>query len=549
MTLKRSRIPFLFLLLFGVTLFFRLPTFFNDYYDVDELAAIVQTKEYLAGDIPGQDFSESKLPLYHAIFKLSYQLDPDQGWVFVHLITVLIIFLTACFIFLIERLIRRDSPDSFAFGGALIYVVLVSSFNRHFMATNGEIIYNLPVTASFYFLMIFLFQKQILKKFLYLLLCLLTAWIATQIKFHGNIIVCYLIFFFLIYYKYRNGQINLRYLFSLGSALLLFVFLILLGSYFENNFSLSVIKSIKDKIFYAFADKGFNPFIFLVKFFHRQGMLFLWHFVAWGLGIHLIINFFKNIGKGRGDENLVLSSLIILFLFNYLMIFGGGLRLYFHYFLAVYPSLSILAGLAFFPLSSSGFINCNNRLLFLLLIPGLFFWSWNTKDIIIKHFYPQAFYQEGKFFYWTRAVLVGSFNDYLLPEKSYLPVVEYIKNETKPGERIFVWGDGPYLYYFSERRMGGKTLWPKNSVLQIIRGYQQNTKESLKKVKDLENNFIRNLKKKKPVLFIDTSSSNLSNFNYSLEEAPLLKAFVLKNYFLETTVSKMKIYKLKSYVN
>ena len=64
-----------FFFLFLVSLMFRLPTLFNDYYDVDELAAIVQTKEFFAGFRPGIDFAESKLPLYHAIFKFSYYLN------------------------------------------------------------------------------------------------------------------------------------------------------------------------------------------------------------------------------------------------------------------------------------------------------------------------------------------------------------------------------------------------------------------------------------------------------------------------------------------
>jgi len=60
---KKLFFLFLFLVLFAL----RLPTLFNDYYDADELAAIVQVREYLAGAIPGVDFSESKKPLYHLL--------------------------------------------------------------------------------------------------------------------------------------------------------------------------------------------------------------------------------------------------------------------------------------------------------------------------------------------------------------------------------------------------------------------------------------------------------------------------------------------------
>ena len=126
---------YLFLLfLFIVTFLFRLPTLFNDYYDADELAAIVQTYEYLAGDIPGVDFHESKLPLYHAIFKLSYSLSYENGYVIVHLITILIVFLTSFFIYLLGFKLHSYRAGIL---GALFYSILISSFNRHFMATNG----------------------------------------------------------------------------------------------------------------------------------------------------------------------------------------------------------------------------------------------------------------------------------------------------------------------------------------------------------------------------------------------------------------------------
>ena len=35
----------------------------------------------------------------------------------------------------------------------------------------------------------------------------------------------------------------------------------------------------------------------------------------------------------------------------------------------------------------------------------------------------------------------------------FLPVVQKIVNETRPNDRIFVWGSSPKLYSFSDRRM------------------------------------------------------------------------------------------------
>jgi len=174
---SRKRVAFL-ALLFAVTALLRLPTLFNDFYDVDELAAIVQTWEYMAGDVPGVDFAESKLPLYHAIFKLSYRLWPEKGWVVVHAFTILIVYLTALFLFLAGRAIRGPGAGALA---ALFYAVFISSFNRHFMATNGEIVYNLPLAGGLYFFILFLKGAGAMRH-LHLALTAVMAFAAARVK-------------------------------------------------------------------------------------------------------------------------------------------------------------------------------------------------------------------------------------------------------------------------------------------------------------------------------------------------------------------------------
>ena len=75
----------------------------NDYYDVDELSADIQAVEWLEGGILNKDYVESKLPLYHLIFKAAYTIDREYGWVYVHVFTALIVFFTAVFVFFFWR--------------------------------------------------------------------------------------------------------------------------------------------------------------------------------------------------------------------------------------------------------------------------------------------------------------------------------------------------------------------------------------------------------------------------------------------------------------
>ena len=130
-----------------------------------------------------------------------------------------------------------------------------------------------------------------------------------------------------------------------------------------------------------------------------------------------------------------------------LVIFAGGSRLYHHYFMAAYPGLCLVAALAIDGNIGRAAGLVRRRLAILIIIPALFFLAWNAKDAVIRNFFPQAFYNEGKALYWARAALVGHFNDYLLPESSYRGAAEYIERVTQPGDRIFVWATDRILLF------------------------------------------------------------------------------------------------------
>ncbi len=527
-----------FLLLFAATLLFRFPTLFNDYYDVDELSAIVQTHEYMAGDIPGKDFQESKPPLYHAVFKAAYAAMPHNGWVLVHVITILIVYLTAFFIFLSGNKIENFTAGAIA---SLFYAVFISSFNRHFMATNGEIVYNLPVTAGFYFFILSIDDKNnAIKKLIFLAAAVLMCICAVYIKFHGIILFIFLAFMLIFYIPYYKNKFTFKYL-----SLLLSVFTAFLAIAAVEYFSVKIItpklvSRIAGMLTYA-SVQGFNPAFFTAKYAHRQLMPALWHFAAWIPAFITVYLFVKNKFK---LGSLSVSASAIMFILSYLMIFAGASRLYFHYFLTSYPALCIIGAYSLLKIDTNILNKIREKFTALILIPGLFFLAWNIKDIIIKHFFPQAFYNEGKALYWARAALVGTFNDYLLPEASYKDACEYIKSITNPGDRISVWGDGPYLYYFSERRMGVNHLWPKTGISVMTALYKRGDTGSIKAAEKMETGFIEeNLKKKKPVLFIDTSENGLSTFYYKV--TPLIEKYIKDNYYFLNEVNKIKIYKIK----
>ena len=536
-TLEQKKHLFL-LLIFFASFLFRLPTLFNDYYDVDELSAIVQTHEYMAGEIPGKDFKESKLPVYHIIFKAAYKLMPKNGWIMVHIFTIFIVYFTAIFIYLIGQRIHSFRAGAIA---SLLYAVLISSFNRHFMATNGEIVYNLPVIAGLFFFILYTDEiNNIFRKIIFFIVSLIMGLGAAQVKFHGVIFFIFLAFMLVIYIPYYKQKFTIKYISLLASLVVILSTAIIIDYFFTKNFTPKLISEVAAKLTYS-SVKGFNPIIFSAKYLHRQLLLSLWHFVAWVPAAVLIFQFAKNKFK---FNSLSVSATAILFILTYGMIFGGGSRLYFHYFMAAYPALCIIGACSLFNTDIKIIKIIQNKFTSLLLIPAVFFFGWNVKDVIIKQLFPKAFYEEGKTLYWTRSVLVGTFNDYLLPDSSYINACNYIKSITKPDDKIFVWGDGPYLYYFSQRRIGITHVWPKTGIFRITSLYKKGDSESIKEAEKMEKDFIDIIKKKKPVLVIDTSENGLSTFYYKV--TPLLNKYIKSNYSYINEVDKIKFYSINN---
>jgi hypothetical protein len=286
--------------------------------------------------------------------------------------------------------------------------------------------------------------------------------------------------------------------------------------------------------------RGFTFFDFISRFIHRQGMLCIWHFILWIPAFAICFKFIKSKFK---FADLDKSAIVTFFIIAYLMVFTGGARMYFHYFMAAYVPASLMAAMCLAEFES--FKKIKERLILFLLIPACFFFCWNIKDIVIKHLYPKAFYNEGKFLYWTRAVLLGTFNDYLLPDENYLDAVKFIQSNSDQQDSIFVWGDGPYLYYFSERRMGTYSMWPKNRIDRYIAQLKSSDNEIVQDAKEKENELLQIIIKNNPVLFIDTEENGLSTFYIKLSDSPAIYEYVHSNYELIGNPNKMKMYKLK----
>ncbi len=521
----------------------RIPAYFNDYYDVDELSAIVQTKQYFSGLTPGMDFKESKHPLYHALFKVSYGINEDYGWVILHILVSLIVALTGAVIYRTTKEITDKSKTAFTAG--ILYTIMICSFNRYFMATNGEIVYNLPVSVGALSIVLFLKTDKMLNKILYLLLLASSSAISAGIKFHGLIISIIAVFFFLFILPLREGRINRKYAITMLSVLSVFIAIFAADYFIYGKITHKIINDISSKLRYATLVYGLEPLSLILKFIHRQGLLTIWHPLIWISFFAFTISFFKNRDFFKTERTRLF--IIISAIITYLMVFAGGKRLYFHYFMTSYPFICMVS--SFYIEESRNKISFFFRKHFkkILLIPAFFFFLFNVKDVIIKHTAPELFIFESKASYYFRLIALGTTNDYLMPDKLYHNLIDYIKEKTMKEDKIFVWGDGAYIYYFSDRLPAAYHMWPKGTIVGITSAYKSQNKIEMKQAIHNEKAIIFNIEKYDAKLIIDTSEAatskmgSISPFSYKM--TPLVDKYIKSHYKFEKEIDKFKIYR------
>jgi len=216
-----------------------------------------------------------------------------------------------------------------------------------------------------------------------------------------------------------------------------------------------------------------------------------------------------------------------------------------------YPSLCVAAAIAIVSYDFSVVKKIRNNFMLAVLIPGLFFSAWNFKDIYIKYYNQNLFYNEPAAAFWFRAIFVSSMDDYLLPNGAYSNAVEYIRKNTGSTDSIFVWGDGPHLYYFADRRIAIASMWPKGSAISIEKLYADNKSEAAAEAEAIQAGFIGIIERKKPQLFIDTSPKglhrgitkfgNFAKFPYDIP--PVMRKYLNEHYRLEAVVDDYKIYR------
>lgn len=222
------------------------------------------------------------------------------------------------------------------------------------------------------------------------------------------------------------------------------------------------------------------------------------------LGVWLIIFILNR----RGSISKKFS--FILFWFS-ATIFGSLLsgRPYPHYLIQVLPPLTLLIVEIF------NFKNKKNQLFCLssIFIFVLIIYKFNF------YFYPIGSYYSN--FYSFSSKSSSDYRNYFGSEVNNIyKISDFIKSNTDPDDKIFVWGDQPYIYALSERLSATKYIVSYHIV--DFHGYQ---------------------------ITMDKLKANLPKFiiYYQMPSRPFsdLDSFISKYYFIANTINETVIFKLR----
>ena len=186
-----------------------------------------------------------------------------------------------------------------------------------------------------------------------------------------------------------------------------------------------------------------------------------------------------------------------------------------HYFIQVMPPLALLAALAI------------DRAL------GLTLRRWVAAVVIVGLAAPTIWWAAFNFaadpltYDWTG------------PIAQHEQVSAFIAAHTRPGDRVFVWGDWPALYVESDRQMAGR--FPG-----FLRGFARGSglpPNNWDTAPDVWPELQSDLASNPPALIVDTAPADWSDFaSYPMSNYPVLRDLVASSYHPIATVDGVVIY-------
>ncbi len=548
-------------LVFGVAFLLRLPSLFVPYYNNDEITNFIFGRFILGGEFELSDFLGNTYILTHYLYAGLIALSGAENLFFVHLVHAFWVGATALALFAAGRSLTGGMRGAAAAG--LCYAIFSTTFfAKDFHAALAESFSLLPASlAAWAFFAALRKPAQIGR-----LSFLAGVGIGVSALFKAPSGAVIFALWISLLGLPRKVAVRAFLLSGVGLALALSTPFVVTGEPVAAFLTgLQKVRSIKVGYIDAY---NYLSFAYLLsKYAIRTALVAFTALPLWFFSARTLRYFFVRSPAQSPAER---RALFFLFLWVgvALAVVPLGKRLFFHYYVFFLPPLSLLAALSLsrIPSPRAALRRFKGReayglLSIMTLLSALIFMS----DAVFR---------------WT------------LDKPDASPIVSVIKEESRPSDRIYVWGSWPELYFASGREPASTMIWADtlaglsmgSPAMEYMRarGESLNLRESI--LKDLkpssqeQANFsplsktrlysigeeellsmreilervdsarwqtlFEDFFRHPPVLFLDTSPSDVHYFSCCpIEKYGLLKKFIDDHYSYLTTVDRVMVYK------
>jgi 4-amino-4-deoxy-L-arabinose transferase-like glycosyltransferase len=498
------------MIIIAIVVILRSPTLLPSLYNSDEAYYGTIANEILDGGAVYRTAVDTKPPGMYYIYAGVFRVAGRNNLFAVHLLAIFVVVATAL---VLRRIGARVADDWAGAWSGIGYAVFVHAYRPgDALGANSEIFAALPLTLS---VLAFL-QGQKKPAWGWTLLSGALVGVATLIRQPSAVtlvaILACLAYGWLVLRTYSFARVL-----AAGSGVVIgFVAVIAALAWYyqlQRNLHDAYLWAWAFAIRYVESETTFGYVLQRLVTVHL--VVILLSGVLWYFGIWQVVETLRSFWRSRAvsPEAVLLVSWLVL---SYLAIFIGW-RFPGHYHLAVLPPLSILAGQAF-----SRFVAEQRR-----SPPPR--WRWIRTSIIGAAALPAIGFLIVAFVVRKQTL-------------HFLPVVQQIVKETRPNDRIFVWGSSPQFYSFSGRRMATRFV----SCTHLVGAYASRPRAVRDKaesvIPETWEMFQADWEAHPPVLIIDVSTVDPFWSAHPMTRYPVLRGY-LHQYRVEGVFDGDTIYR------
>jgi 4-amino-4-deoxy-L-arabinose transferase-like glycosyltransferase len=508
-------------LLAAVVLTLRLQTLAVELYNGDEANYAGHALVMLDGGVPYVDFVEKKPPLIYGLYWASFRA-LGISLRMVHAVTVLWVFGTCLALY---ALVGLRLPRPYAALAALGYALFSTCFKEaDALATNCEIVMNLPAASSSYFLFRGLFSDDERRRKWEISLSGVFVGIAFLFKHQAGIGLAVSAVWLGLERRRRLGAraadllaLGAGFALPLAAVVTIYARLHRLAELYEWNVAIN--------LGYLGAGRALGDIV-------ENALTTSLAFVAanlWLFALAALLASRRVRERAVGDGAGALVGYHALWLAATLLPVSMGARFYGHYYIQMYPPLCVLAAVV-----GGALLEARARLR-----------PWQRRGFMLALIAPAAAFQLAALVRARAGAFEGAW-------PLHRQVAAAVDELSAPGDPIFVWGNYSYPYYLARRRPATRYI-----VCEYVLPYWQIHLAGRDRFDDAEvrpverRNYallLGDLERRPPRVIVDTSRSpHFRNFApFPLARFPELDALVRHDYRRARSIDGVDLYVRRS---